>query len=103
MKMQIPTSQRPGWLALAVSCVLLTACGGGGDDEHQAAPSPSPTTVADINRDARTVPETGTALATPADAEAPDDTANEPVVIASDTMAAPEATPNDADAPSDTL
>jgi len=101
MKMQIPTSQRPGWLALAMSCVLLTACGGGGDDDHLATTPPP--TVADINRDARTVPETGTALATPADAEAPEDTANEPVVIASDTSATPQSTPNDADAPSDTL
>ncbi len=96
--------QRHALMALLVGSALLSACGGGGDDPTPvtAAPAPAPT-VAELNASAQTVNENGAAIASPADAAAPDDNASafEPEVIATDSTANPAATANDADMPSD--
>ena len=98
------STQRHALMVLLVGSALVSACGGGDHPPAPltAAPTPEPT-VAELNASAQAVGENGAAVPSPADAAAPeaDPSAPEPVVIATDTAAAPVATGNDADAPSD--
>jgi len=90
---------RNAWLGIALAALLLTACGGGGD-HPTVSTSPTPPTVGETATTALASDPNGSALSTPADAEAPAEP-SAPTQIATETSTAPSATANDAEAPSE--
>jgi len=85
-----------------LSALLLSACGGGGDDSPSTVGQTpaAEVTVGDTANAALGTDPNGIASATPSDADAPSDPGT-PTQIATDTSASPNATANDAEAPSE--